>query len=270
MTRKRLIVCNWKMNPQTESEALDLFGATLAAAKAAPGATVIVAPPFPFLSAIENRFGLAQAEANHHAQIYLAAQDVFWERDGSFTGEVSAVMEKNVGVTHVIIGHSERRRFLGETDDMVAKKLKKALESGLIPILCIGEEERPAGEIPERVGEELQSAVVGLNPTLLETLVVAYEPVWAIGSGTPDTPEGMQKAALYIRKVLTECCGESAADKIRILYGGSVTAANVAAFFEETGGQVAGVLVGGASLYADEVDKIIKTVNLIPADMNAR
>src|SRR3989344_4801842 len=160
---QRFVVANWKMNPATEAEAVELFGATRDAAKTAPSVTVVVAPPFTFLSP----------------------------------------MEKNIGATYVIVGHSERRRILAETDEMVAKKLQKALEFGLVPILCIGENERPSGEIPERVGEELKSAVTGLEPSMLGRIIIAYEPVWSIGSGTPDTPEGMLSAAIYIRKILT-------------------------------------------------------------------
>ncbi len=258
---QRFVVANWKMNPQTEAEAIELFGATRDAAKAAPNVTIIVAPPFPFLSQIEHRYGLANAKMRLEAKIHLAAQDVFWERDGAYTGEVSPAMEKSIGATYVIVGHSERRRVLAETDEMVAKKLKRALEFGLIPILCIGENERPRGEMPERVGEELKSAVAGLEPSMLGRIIIAYEPVWAIGSGIPDTPEGMLGAAIYIRKILTEIFGQDIAGQVPILYGGSVNSANVSSFFTETSGQVSGVLVGGASLRSEEIAAIIAAVD---------
>lgn len=257
----RFVIANWKMNPQTEAEAIDLFSATRDAAKSASSVTVVVAPPFPFLSQIENRFGLANAEMRNEAKIHLGAQDLFWERDGAYTGEVSGVMEKNIGVTYVIVGHSERRRMLAENDEMVAKKLKKALELGLVPILCIGENERPGGEIPERVGEELKSAVLGLEPSMLGRIIIAYEPVWAIGSGIPDTPEDMLGAAIYIRKILTEMFNQDLATQVPILYGGSVNSANVSSFFTETSDQVAGVLVGGASLCPEEISTIITIVD---------
>src|SRR3989344_1432319 len=251
---QRFVVANWKMNPATEAEAVELFGATRDAAKTAPSVTVVVAPPFTFLSPIEHRYGLANAETRREAKIHLAAQDLFWERDGAFTGEVSGAMEKNIGATYVIVGHSERRRILAETDEMVAKKLQKALEFGLVPILCIG-------EIPERVGEELKSAVTGLEPSMLGRIIIAYEPVWAIGSGTPDTPEGMLSATIYIRKILTEIFGQDLAGQVPILYGGSVNSANVQSFFTETSGQVSGVLVGGASLRSEEIAAIITSVD---------
>jgi len=255
--QKRLVVFNWKMNPQTEQEAVDLFGATVSAAKSAHNVSVIVAPPFPFLSAIDKRWSIADALLRDEAIVQLAAQDVFWERDGAFTGEVSPEMEKNLGVSYVIIGHSERRRFLGETDEMVHQKLAKSFESRVTPILCIGEETRDGADIPERVGDELRSAIAEISASLLESLIVAYEPVWAIGSGTPDTPEDMHQAAVYIRKVLRDAAGESVSQKARILYGGSVNSTNIASYFEKTGGEVAGVLVGGASLKAEGVSKII-------------
>ena len=197
----------------------------------------------------------------NEAVVLLAAQDVFWERDGAYTGEVSATMEKNLGVTHVIVGHSERRRFLGETDEMVRLKMEKSFKAGVIPILCVGEDSRDGGGIPERVGEELRSAIEGIEPSLSENLIVAYEPVWAIGSGAPDTPEDMHQAAIYIRKVLHASAGDEVASKVRILYGGSVNSENVSSYFEKTDGQVAGVLVGGSSLHADEVAGIIKSVS---------
>ena len=257
---QRFVVANWKMNPETEAEAVELFGATRDVAKTAPSVTVVVAPPFTFLSPIEHRYGLANAETRREAKIHLAAQDLFWERDGAFTGEVSGAMEKNIGATHVIVGHSERRRVLAETDEMVAKKLKKALEFGLVPILCIGENERLGGEIPERVGDELKSAMAGLEPSELRRIIIAYEPVWAIDSGKPDTPEGMLSAAIYIRKILTEIFSQDIATQVPILYGGSVNSANVSSFFTETSGQVSGVLVGGASLDSHEIAAIITVV----------
>ncbi|MBI3627488.1 MAG: triose-phosphate isomerase [Candidatus Sungbacteria bacterium] len=260
--KKYLAVANWKMNPGTEGEALDLFSTTLNAAKSARNVEVVVCPPFPFLSAIERRWGIHDLEMRSEAAVHLGAQDLFWERDGAYTGEVSGPMEKELGVSYVIIGHSERRRLLGETDEMVNKKLQRAFETGLHPILCIGEKERMGDDIPEIVGDQLKKATQGISGMFIESLVVAYEPVWAIGTGKPDTPESMHKAAIYIRKVLAEMHGEGSVSHARVLYGGSITSTNVASFIRETSGEVQGVLVGGASL-KDDFAKIISSLEEI-------
>ena len=258
---KRLIIANWKMNPETEAAALQLFSEADAAARTAKNVSVVVAPPFPFLSAIERRFNLRDLEARGEARIHLAAQDVFWEERGAYTGEISPSMEKSLGVSYAIVGHSERRRVLGETNAMVAKKLKTAFEAGIHPILCVGEEERVGDDIPEAVGTQLRESVKGVEPLFLESLIVAYEPVWAIGSGRAETPVGMHKAAIYIRKVLAEVFGEGAGLRASILYGGSVTATNAASFFTETNGAVSGLLVGGASLDPAEFQAIIEAAD---------
>lgn len=261
---KPLIVANWKMNPQTESEALDLFGATLAAAKSAKHATVIVAPPFPFLSPIEKRWSIRDAELRGDAPIHLAAQDLFWEREGAFTGEVSSGMEKELGVTYALVGHSERRIVLGETDEMVHKKMRRSFESGLKPILCVGERERHGDGLPQAIEDQLRSAVRDIPALFLESLLVAYEPVWAIGSATPDTSQDAHKIALYIRRILTEMYGEGCGQRAQILYGGSVTPANAVGFISQTEGEISGLLVGGASLHADDIVRIIEEADGLP------
>ncbi|MBI2054502.1 MAG: triose-phosphate isomerase [Candidatus Sungbacteria bacterium] len=251
---KLIVVANWKMNPQMESEALNLFEKTLAAAKSAQNVSVIVAPPYPFLESISKRWGLYEAEKRQEAALHLAAQDVFWERDGAYTGEVSPSMEKNMGVAYVIVGHSERRRHLGETNQMINQKLKKALEFGIKPILCVGEESRAGDEIPESVGNQLRAALDDVSAESAESVVVAYEPVWAISGGAsshPDTPSDMHKAALYIKKILLDMYGRKSADKITVLYGGSVDSRNAVSFIAETGGEVHGLLVGRDSLTPD-------------------
>ncbi|MBI4134945.1 MAG: triose-phosphate isomerase [Candidatus Sungbacteria bacterium] len=267
---KPLIVFNWKMNPQTEAEAVELFSHVWTRVKTAKYAAVAVAPPFPFLSSIEKRWGIRDLEVRGEAPVHLAAQDAFWEREGAYTGEISPAMETGLGVTYVILGHSERRRFLGETDAMVNAKLRAALEYGLRPILCIGEEMREGNSVPELVGTQLKNAVHDIPPLLLEaSLIVAYEPVWAISSGggglSADTPSDMHKTAIYIRKVLAELYGEGCAERVRVLYGGSVTAENASSFFTETERTVNGVLVGRASLNIEEAGKIIGAVELAAA-----
>lgn len=260
---KPLIVFNWKMNPQTEAEAMELFSHTWTAAKAAHSVSVAVAPPFPFLLPLEKRWGIKEALLRGETAVYLAAQDAFWERGGAYTGEVSPTMETNLGVSYVILGHSERRKILGETDEMINRKLRSAFGFGLRPILCVGEETREGDAVPEIVGEQLRAAVRDIPPLFLESsLTIAYEPVWAIGgrSGGADTPADMHKTAIYIRKVLAEMYGEGCASRVAVLYGGSVAAANVSAFFGETENTVNGVLVGRASLEADQVSDIIAAV----------
>lgn len=262
---KRTVVFNWKMNPGTEAEAVELFAEIAEGARLAKNVSVVVAPPFPYLSTIARRWNIKANEDRREANVHLAAQDVFWERAGAFTGEVSAAMEKESGVTYVIVGHSERRRHLGETNAMVAKKLLSAFEYGLKPVLCIGEETREGDDIPESIGTQLRECIEGVSPIFLESLAVAYEPIWAISSNGvkgADSPEDMHKVALYIRKVLAETFGEGAALRALILYGGSVNSINAASFFERTSGEVGGVLVGAASLTGEAV-KIIEAIDLL-------
>lgn len=261
--KKRLVVFNWKMNPESEAEAADLFSGTVEAARAAKNVSVVVAPPFPYLSAISRRWNIKASEGRGEANVHLAAQDVFWEKEGAFTGEVSAAMEKENGVTYVIIGHSERRRHLGETNAMVAKKLASAFACGLKPILCIGEESREGSDIPESIGRQLKESIAGVSSIFLESLAVAYEPIWAIsssGAKGADSPEDMHKVALYIRKMLAETFGVGSAERAEILYGGSVNSKNAASFFENTSGEVGGILVGAASL-TSEAPKIIEALD---------
>lgn len=249
--KRALVVANWKMNPQSEAEALELFGEAWNAGKKAEHVEVVVAPPFPYLASISKRWNIEFSNARGETPVALGAQDVFWEREGAFTGEISPPMEKEFGVTHVIIGHSERRRIMGETNQMVNLKLRRAFESGLRPILCVGEAEREGNEIEEFLRGELLESIENLPGLFLESLIVAYEPVWAIGSGRPDTPSDMQKVAIYLRRLLAESYGEGCANRARILYGGSVTSKNARPFFSETDGQVNGLLVGGDSLTSD-------------------
>ena len=180
-----------------------------------------LAPPFTALAAV--------AEELAGSDIRLAGQDTFWERQGAFTGAISPVMLKDVGCRYVIIGHSERRQYFGETDQTVNRKLKAALEAGLCPICCIGEtlEERQAGQTLARVGKQLEEGLAGLGSLTGEQLVLAYEPVWAIGTGLTATPEQAQEVHAFIRSLLRELL-HAAAEDVRILYGGSVTPDNAA------------------------------------------
>ena len=235
----KLIIANWKENPATLKEAI-----LLAKESDAPG--VVIAPPFPFLGAV-------RAVARHAA---LAAQDLFYEERGAFTGAVSASQLASVGVTYGIIGHSERRR-LGDTDEMVAKKVHAAMHAGIVPILCIGEtrSEHEAGTSNQSILRQLQSglSLVASGYTLSPILV--YEPVWAISTepgATPDTPENAVYMINFIQKTLV---ANRYSLTPKYIYGGSVNPTNAESFLKEK--DVAGALVGGASLKDVEIKKII-------------
>lgn len=250
---KKIVIANWKMNPVTVKDAIRLFEGIKKGVQKIKNADVVISAPFVYLSAL--------ATARGRSRVFLSAQDSFWEEKGPFTGEVSPMMLKDLGVTHVVIGHSERRRWLGETDEMVNKKIKVVLKIGLTPILCVGEKERGAeGEIPDIVGEQIKSALRGLKKGQFKNGIVAYEPVWAIGTGVPETPDNATRAAIYIRKIVKGLLGKNTAEKIRIIYGGSVNSENSASFISRDIRGMEGMLVGGASLKAGEFVKIIKSV----------
>lgn len=251
---KAIVIANWKMNPQTLREASGLFRAVAKGVRGIKNVDVVIAPSFVYLSHLTPN--------TYHLAPRLAAQDCFWEDRGAYTGEVSPTMLKSLGVTHVIIGHSERRMHLGETGEMVNKKIKSALKAGLTPILCVGERVRErANEIPVFVGEQVKKALAGLKKGEFKNGIIAYEPVWAIGTGTPDTSEGATRAALYIRKVVRDMLGGNVADSLRVVYGGSVNAKNAASFISKDIRGMEGMLVGGASLKADEFIQIVKSVS---------
>lgn len=250
---KAIVIANWKMNPETASEAKRLFRAVVKGARGVKNVDVVIAPSFVYL----NMFHVS----SFRFHVKLAAQDCFWEEKGAYTGEISPAMLKNLGVTHVIIGHSERRMHLGETDEMVNKKIKAVLKTGLTPILCVGERVRErANEIPASVGEQVKKALAGLKKNEFKNGIIAYEPVWAIGTGMPDTAEGATRAALYIRKTVRDILGGKTADSLRVIYGGSVNAKNAASFISKDIRGMEGSLVGGASLDADEFVQIAKSV----------
>jgi triosephosphate isomerase len=238
--RRYLIAANWKMH-KTLNEARILAREVRRGLIWGLKAEVALAPPFTALAAV--------AEELADSDIRLAAQDTFWERQGAYTGAISPVMLHDVGCHYVIIGHSERRQFFGDTDRTVNRKLKAALQVGLCPICCIGEtlEEREKGQTLARVGKQLEEGLAGLFPLTGAQLVLAYEPVWAIGTGLTATPQQAQEVQAFIRSLLRELLG-AAAEDIRILYGGSVTPDNAAALLAEA--DIDGALVGGASLKA--------------------
>ena len=243
--RTPYIAANWKMN-KTAAEAAEFVDALLPRI-AATRCDVVVCPPFTALTAVvERRYGTA---------VKVAAQNMHEEEAGAFTGEVSAPMLVELDVEAVVLGHSERRQHFGETDEALARKVPAALAAGLEPILCIGESEeaRDAEETETVLERQLQADLAGVDPGELTRVVVAYEPIWAIGTGRTATPEQAQEACAFIRDVLR--MRGAAAQEVRILYGGSVKLANAAELLSKP--DVDGALVGGASLDPEEFAAIV-------------
>jgi triosephosphate isomerase len=203
---------------------------------------VVIAPPFTALAALQDHL--------RATPFYLAAQDLFWENSGAYTGEVSAPMLVDVGCTYVIIGHSERRQYFGETDETVAKKVAATLQAGLHPIICIGEAlaQRQAGETFTVLERQVRHGLAACLSTAMSQVVLAYEPLWAIGTGVTATPDQAQEVHGFLRTLLTQVWGESVAQTVRIQYGGSVRSENIAALMAKP--DIDGALVGGASLDA--------------------
>src|SRR5437016_3583270 len=218
--RPPLIAGNWKMNGLVQ-EGRELATALRKELGDVKAPEVLVCPPFLALAAVR--------EALDGSPVRLGAQDVHWEAKGAFTGEVSTAMLKDVGCTAVLIGHSERRHIMGETHEMVNRKLKAALAAGLQPIVCVGEllEERNMGDTRAVVERQLTKGLDGLSPEETSKVVLAYEPVWAIGTGKTATPRQAEEVHHYVRKLVSQRAGESVAGGIRILYGGSVTPDNI-------------------------------------------
>jgi triosephosphate isomerase len=248
MPRRKLVAGNWKMNT-TRAEAVALAQAVAAGVGAKAACDVAVCPPFPWLVPV--------ADALKGSAVALGAQDVHSETKGAFTGEVSPGMLIEAGCKYVVIGHSERRHILGETDGAINQKVHTALEAGLHVILCMGETlaERDRN-LQERVFQrQVYSALAGLTDDQFARLVIAYEPVWAIGTGRTATPEQAQEAHAFVRRKLASLYGDNLAGSLPILYGGSVTPDTAAGLFAQP--DVDGGLVGGASLKADSFLKIV-------------
>jgi len=247
--RRPLLAGNWKMY-KTVAEAVAL-AQEIRAGLALPlkDRDVLVAPPFTALSAV--------SEALRGSGVLLGAQNMHWEREGAFTGEISPVMLKDVGCAHVILGHSERRHIFGESDEMVARKTRAAVDNGLTPILCGGETlpERESSRTLEVVERQLERALRALTPDEVSRAVVAYEPVWAIGTGRTATPDQAQEVHAFIRKRVGVTHGEAPATALRILYGGSVKPDNVDGLMSQP--DVDGALVGGACLKAESFLRIV-------------
>ncbi len=236
---------NWKMF-KTEMEAVDFAEKLKPLVKDVTDRQIIICPPFPMLSKVCDEL----CDSN----IGIGGQNLHWEDEGAFTGEVSAKMLKSVGCKYVIIGHSERRQYFGETDKTVNKKLLKALKEKLSPIVCVGEtlEEREAGNTLKVIETQVKGAIKDVTVKDWDNIIVAYEPVWAIGTGKTATPEQAQEVHAAIRKMLPK----EVAEKTRILYGGSVKPANVKDIMAQP--DIDGGLVGGASLKVDSFEQLIK------------
>jgi triosephosphate isomerase len=240
LPRKKLVAGNFKMNTTSSEVApyLEVFGMET---EAVTGVDIVLIPPFTSLSKASDILGGTQ-------KIRLGAQNLSPEAKGAYTGEISAQMLRDLYVRYVLVGHSERRRLFGETDELVRRKLVTALKSELRPVLCIGEtlEERQAGQEKVILEAQLDAALKDLSADEIAEVVVAYEPVWAIGTGLTATPEQAQEAHAFIRAHLVKLSGQAIADKARILYGGSVTPANARELMSQA--DIDGALVGGASL----------------------
>jgi len=246
--RRTIVAGNWKMHG-TCDEAAALASAVVAATPETGGAEVVLCPPFTALGCV--------AQVIDGTEVSLGAQDLHWEAQGAYTGEVSAAMLLDLGCRFVIVGHSERRAFFGETDASVNRKAGAALAAGLCPIVCVGEtlEQRERGEADKIVRFQVERGLEGLGDALNE-IVVAYEPVWAIGTGRTATAEQAQSAHALIRETLATLGGTAAAGTVRIQYGGSVKPGNAAELF--SGPDVDGGLIGGASLDADSFAQIVR------------
>ncbi len=238
--RKKIVAANWKMN-MTQAEAARFVEVFLLEAGDMADVDIVIVPPFTAISKVTELLGEGQ-------NIRVGAQNMYWERSGAFTGEISAAQLRDLFVRYVVLGHSERRSLFGETDEIVNRKVHAALEATLRPIVCVGEtlEQRESGAVQTVLARQLRGSLAGLTAKELHETVVAYEPVWAIGTGLNATPAQAQEAHAFIRQILTELSDESTAERIRIQYGGSVKPDNARELMSQW--DIDGALVGGASL----------------------
>jgi len=247
--RKPVIAGNWKLN-KTAYEAIELVSILKRALSDVTEVDIIVCPVFTALADVRD----VLLETN----IGLGAQNIYWEDSGAFTGEVSAPLVKSAGARYVIIGHSERRQYFGETNETVNKKISAALKYDLVPIVCVGEvlEERESGQTNEVIQKQVSGCLAGFQPDQVNNMIIAYEPVWAIGTGKTATKDQAQEVHHFIRGLLTNMFGKAAAQEVRIQYGGSVKPENIAELIAQA--DIDGALVGGASLKAESFIDIVK------------
>ena len=246
--RKAIIAGNWKMN-KTPDEARALVEELIPLVADAE-CDVVVCPPFVDLCPV--------SKAIKGTNIHLGAQNIHWAKSGAFTGEISADMLKKFGVEYAIVGHSERRQYFGETDATVNMRAKAALENGITPIICVGEslEQRERGETDEFVASQVRGALEGISADDARRIVIAYEPIWAIGTGRTATAEMAEETITVIRKTLRSIFGNDAAETVRIQYGGSINPQNAASLMAME--NIDGGLIGGASLKAEDFSKVVK------------
>jgi len=246
--RRRVIAGNWKMY-KTQGEARAFIAALAPLVASAKHCDIVVAPPFTALA--------AAVEAARGTSIAVSGQDLHWEKEGAFTGEISARMLAEAGCRYVIIGHSERRQLFGETDASVNKKIQAALGASLIPIVCVGEtlQERESGQMQSVLRRQFSDGFAALTAEQFSRILIAYEPVWAIGTGRTATPELAAEAHCFLRGLAATAFSSEPASRLRILYGGSVKPENVKGLMAQ--GEIDGALVGGASLDAKSLAAIV-------------
>jgi len=247
--RKIIIAGNWKMY-KTITEAIELTNGLKRNLYDVTGVEIVLCTPFTCLDQV--------SELTAESNIKLGAQDMYWENEGAFTGEISPLMLKDLGCEYVIIGHSERRQYFSETNETVNKKVKAALKHGLTPIMCVGEklEERKANKTFDVIKDHTENGLKGITLEDMPKVVIAYEPVWAIGTGLTATPEQAQEVHAYIRKLLTQISNGDTAENMTIQYGGSVKPENIKELMKQK--DVDGALVGGASLKIDSFTQLVK------------
>ncbi len=247
--RKKIIAANWKMY-KTIKDAENFLREFLSLSNNYTEKEVVICPPFTSLFLVR--------EYIKDTPYKLGAQNLFWEKEGAYTGEISPIMLRDLGCEYVIIGHSERRQYFGEDDEIVNKKLKSAFDNGLIPILCIGEkwEEREKGKTNDIIIKQINGALEGLDKENVKKLVIAYEPVWAIGTGHSARGEDANEVASLIREIIEKKYSGVVAQEIRIQYGGSVNPKNISEFLSQP--EIDGALVGGASLNPQTFWEIVR------------
>lgn len=243
---KKLIVANWKMNPKAAKEALALLEEVKKEVRSVKEAEIIICPPAIWLQNLKPG-----------ATMKMGAQNCHWEMGGAFTGEISATMVAGAGAEYVILGHSERRQFMGETNEIISLKIKAALKAKLKIILCVGE--KIGEEMSTVVESQMIASLAGLSVNQMKEMVIAYEPVWAIGTGKACSPDDALSVGLFVRKTLTKLYSRFLAERTPVLYGGSVNEQNCQAYISQS--RLDGLLVGGASLDAKELGQIAKKIS---------
>jgi triosephosphate isomerase len=248
--RKKIVAANWKMN-MTQAESERFVDSFLRRVGEISDVEVVIIPPFTAIAKVSEALGKAH-------NVKVGAQNMYWEKSGAFTGEISAPLLRDLFVHYVVLGHSERRTLFGETDEMVNRKVRAALEAKLRPIVCVGEtlEQRDKGNVEKILSIQLHGSLAGLTPKQLQETVIAYEPIWAIGTGRNATPQQAQEAHAFIRHILREMADETTAERVRIQYGGSVKPENARELMSQP--DIDGALVGGASLDPRSFAQIVK------------